>query len=105
MELHKCDVCSYRSYSYSVLENVHKKIHSNEKSFICEVCGKAFKNKKQLINHTKRHSSKPLPEVVRKPLKFECELCGRSFTDARALRVHNKQVHIKLRPYTCSQVR
>lgn len=51
MELHACESCSYRTYSLSVLENVHKKIHSNERNHLCDTCGKGFKNHKQLINH------------------------------------------------------
>ena len=51
LELHACEHCSYRTYSLSILENIHKRIHSNEKNFLCDTCGKGFKNCKQLINH------------------------------------------------------
>ncbi|KAI1285288.1 Oocyte zinc finger protein [Halotydeus destructor] len=114
MELQKCDVCSYRHYSVSYLANVHKKIHSNEKNYLCTVCGKGFKNKKQLINHAKRHQSKLdrqasediAPEKgveKKKTAEYKCDQCGRQFFDARAMRVHHDQVHKKLRPYVCSQ--
>lgn len=55
MDLYKCDQCDYRSWSYSNLENTHKKIHSQEKNYSCNLCKKSFKNQKQLINHKVRH--------------------------------------------------
>ncbi|XP_045138867.1 uncharacterized protein LOC123520558 [Portunus trituberculatus] len=54
MELHKCDKCDYKSYSYSKLMNVHHKIHSDERPSLCDICGKRFKTPKQLRNHKVR---------------------------------------------------
>lgn len=58
LELHKCEFCIYRSYSLSTLENIHKKIHSAEKNYVCSICQKGFKNQKQLVNHKARHAPK-----------------------------------------------
>jgi len=119
MELHKCDICLYRIYSLSVLENVHKKTHSTEKNHICSVCHKGFKNQKQLINHKNRHSVKKsnnqlnsennnsaansLKKTKTKPrIDLVCDACGRVYHNARALRIHENQVHRKLRPFVCS---
>ena len=51
LELYACGHCNYRTYSLSMLENIHKRIHGDEKNFLCDICGKGFKNSKQLVNH------------------------------------------------------
>lgn len=106
LELHKCESCNYRSYSLSILENQHKRIHSNEKNYCCDLCSKCFKNNKQLVNHRVRHSKPQVPviatvrpEDAKKP---ECENCNKAFKDRRALMVHMNSVHKKKRPYVCS---
>ncbi|XP_063608579.1 uncharacterized protein LOC134782832, partial [Penaeus indicus] len=43
IDLHKCDKCDYKCYSYSKLMNVHHKIHSDERPSLCDTCGKRFK--------------------------------------------------------------
>lgn len=112
MELHKCELCTYRSYSLSVLENIHKKIHSSEKNYVCNICQKGFKNQKQLVNHKVRHDKRPdkallsenkSPKKVSKESNHECELCGKVFPETRPLRIHMDMVHKKKRPYLCLQ--
>ncbi|XP_054165423.1 histone-lysine N-methyltransferase PRDM9-like [Oppia nitens] len=97
LELHACEHCSYRTYSLSILENIHKRIHSNEKNFLCDTCGKGFKNCKQLINHKVKHVVKT--SVVK---THECHICLRQFNDARQKKVHLNNVHHKTRPYICN---
>lgn len=96
LELHACEHCSYRTYSLSILENIHKRIHSTEKNFLCDTCGKGFKNCKQLINHKVKHVVKTVMKI------HECHICLRTFTDARTKKVHLSTVHNKTRPYICS---
>lgn len=130
MELHKCESCSYRTYSLSVLENIHRKIHSTERNFLCDTCGNGFKNQKQLINHKRiRHKTKKdngstsgaasngssagnvgdvdSATAATKTLKktkqvHSCEICGKTFNEPRPLKIHMNMVHKKLRPYVCS---
>jgi hypothetical protein len=102
MELHKCDLCSYRTYSLSNLENIHKRIHFNERNFICEICKKGFKNHKQLINHRVKHRTELENGTAKESLsKHVCNLCDRTFNDSRLLRTHFDIVHKKLRPFIC----
>lgn len=98
MELHCCDQCNFRTYSLSKLENLHKRIHGDERPFLCDVCGKGFKTSKQLRNHKAIHV-----EAKRRGGSVEsCSECGRRFCKRRLLQLHRDSVHRKLRPFLCS---
>lgn len=96
MELFSCDKCDYKTYSLAKLNNIHKLIHGDVKSFICNVCSKAFKNCKQLRNHKITHKDKS------EKLLHQCDVCSKSFADRRQLKVHMDVVHKKIRPFLCS---
>ncbi|XP_063217030.1 uncharacterized protein LOC134527923 [Bacillus rossius redtenbacheri] len=98
MELYACDQCSYKTTSYSKLMNLHHRIHGDERPFLCDICGKGFKNQKQLRNHKATHTSKQ----KQLPLADCCDVCGRNFTNLRMLRLHKENVHGKMRPHSCS---
>ncbi|XP_042873759.1 serine-rich adhesin for platelets-like isoform X2 [Penaeus japonicus] len=93
IDLHKCDKCDYKCYSYSKLMNVHHKIHSDERPSLCDTCGKRFKTTKQLRNHKALHLK--VPQIL-------CETCQRPFTDKRMLRNHIEFVHKKVKPFLCN---
>ena len=50
IELLSCSLCDYKT-SKSELLKFHVKTHSDVRSFLCDQCGKGFKNIKQLRNH------------------------------------------------------
>ncbi|XP_069676554.1 uncharacterized protein [Periplaneta americana] len=99
MELFSCDQCSYKTNSYSKLMNVHRRIHGDERPFLCDTCGKGFKNPKQMRNHKAIHVSK---QKKKNGPSGECDVCGRSFSNSRMLRIHKDNVHGKLRPHLCN---
>ena len=127
-DLYKCGECSYKSYSQAVIENIHKKIHSNEKNHVCTYCQKAFKNKKQLINHKVRHGPKqsppppepdpvlepdspvvpspsevtPLLELQLNPSHKKCPICGHEYENLRAVKIHMNRIHQNCRPFSCT---
>nr|CAD7195398.1 unnamed protein product [Timema douglasi] len=90
MELYSCNQCDYKTISHSKLVNVHSRIHGDERPFLCDICGKGFKNPKQLRNHKVTHSTKQKPVIA----KGECDICGRTFGNQRMLRLHKDNLII-----------
>lgn len=101
MDLHTCPICGYKTYSLFKLDN-HKRIHSEDREFICTTCGKGFKQLSQLRNHNVIHlDRKNMPEK-RWYSEQECDICHRTFSDSKCLRKHQQAVHNKLKPYSCT---
>ncbi|KAF8782789.1 zinc finger protein 836-like [Argiope bruennichi] len=102
MELHACDQCPFRTHSLSRLENIHKKIHLDECLFLCDTCGKKFKNGKQMRNHRAIHFNKPkVKSAVSRD--FKCKVCSNHFLSKVLLRHHLDTVHnIKPKIYVCN---
>ncbi|KAG8201511.1 hypothetical protein JTE90_011187 [Oedothorax gibbosus] len=104
MELHACDKCPFRTYSQSRLELNHKTIHLNECSFLCDECGKGFKNGKQMRNHRYRchlkRNKKPQPQ---NPLQPKCKFCSTHFASRILLKHHEETFHNgKRKVHVCS---
>ena len=58
--------------------------HSEVRRHKCEFCGKAFKSKKNLNEHTKIHTGK---------FSGYCEICKKGFTQKYNLTLHNLKHH------------
>jgi len=67
-------------------------MHSGEKPFVCEVCGRSFSLKTSLQEHKRTHTGD-------KP--FECSVCHRFFR-ARSTRDRHQASHSSDRPFRCS---
>ena len=50
LELLSCHLCGYRTGKKELLK-FHIKTHSDQRTCLCDECGKGFKNMKQLRNH------------------------------------------------------
>jgi len=100
MELYSCQLCSFKTPIYSRLVNTHAKIHSEERNYKCEQCGKGFKNTKQLKNHRRLHRTQGLgmgkppneqifPGSEANPVVMHrCGDCGAAFKQKKTLREH-----------------
>uniref|UniRef100_A0ABD2WR22 C2H2-type domain-containing protein n=1 Tax=Trichogramma kaykai TaxID=54128 RepID=A0ABD2WR22_9HYME len=84
--VYNCEHCSYvNKNKYEMKVHVIRK-HSNEYNYSCEICGKKYKIKGDLTNHTRfTHLEQP---VI-------CDVCGKVCQNSNALYVHQKFAHYK----------
>lgn len=50
LDLLSCHICGYKTVKKELF-NFHMNTHSDQKAYLCDTCGKGFKNMKQLRNH------------------------------------------------------
>ncbi|XP_074645057.1 zinc finger protein 236-like [Tubulanus polymorphus] len=88
---HKCEQCPKSFKKPSDLVR-HKRIHSGEKPFICEICQRAFTVKSTLDCHFKTHTG---AEKM-----FKCHVCSSLFSTKGSLKVHMR-LHTGAKPFKC----
>ncbi|BES94748.1 ZnF_C2H2 [Nesidiocoris tenuis] len=100
VDLYSCDLCNYKTNNVSRLMKFHRRIHSDERPFLCDLCGLGFKTTKQLGTH-KMYHRKGRKRISGSPPS--CSICSRKFTEPRLLKAHVDIVHRGIRmPYICN---
>ncbi|CAB3374250.1 Hypothetical predicted protein [Cloeon dipterum] len=89
---YECNICQYRTRFKTNLAR-HVKLHFNDRSFVCELCGSAFYNLSALKDHHTFLHSENRDHV--------CSQCSKSFKRPSELTRHMKS-HSDNRPYTCN---
>ena len=115
-----CPKCPQKFKSWGELY-YHSAVHTTERNFICDICNKAFKAKRDLRNHKIRHETKDVKiyqcsfcQLMLKSKytlnrhilihtgekKFICSYCLKAFTQKNELNKHLR-IHIGECTYKC----
>lgn len=88
---HTCDVCG-KMFPFKYQLIVHRRYHNERKPFICQVCGQAFLTTLELTTHGKSHDGNNM---------FTCNVCYHVFANTASLERHVKR-HATDKPFGCS---
>lgn len=80
---HACDVCG-KLFSFKYQLIVHRRYHNRRKPFICQVCGQAFVSTAELSAHGKSHDNNGNS-------MFTCNVCYHVFATEASLERHMKR--------------
>lgn len=95
--LFKCELCAFTTYVRSNLMR-HKRVHSDEKEFLCEICRTGFNSKRQLEFHFAKHE-----ELKPKCTFYKCKYCDYKSVVLGSVKDHENYKHTKKVKHFCSE--
>ncbi|CAL4060914.1 unnamed protein product, partial [Meganyctiphanes norvegica] len=100
VDLLTCGICNQYKTTTQQKLILHQKIHSEKREHVCKVCGKAFRQHSQVLNHQVQHIKKQ-EDKPNWAQKTYCDLCDRWFVDQKGLKFHKLAVHLQVKLYEC----
>lgn len=85
-EYHDCEVCGQRIKGPKAALKKHQKTHTEEKNYICAVCGKGFTTPGYLRQHSIIHTDL---------MPYECSVCQRKFNNKYNMLTHEKKHYMR----------
>ena len=79
---YNCEKCNYKT-QHNVNYLKHLRVHSGDRPFKCQKCGKGFKQRNARKKHSYVHLDRP----------HKCEICLKTFCLELALRIHYENNH------------
>lgn len=82
-----CPHCDLKFFTQAHLR-LHVKNHFQDRAYECLICGKSYRHKNSLVEHSREHEPK-------EEFPFECKNCDKKFTRASHFYQHSRQHHSK----------
>ncbi|KAK9720357.1 Zinc finger, C2H2 type [Popillia japonica] len=94
---YKCNLCT-KAFKNSIGLQMHTRRHLKQKTHVCEICGQSYTNSSDLYSHHIHNHS-----TDRSNRTASCKTCGKIYTDRSSLLSHIRRQHEGKRPHVCEQ--